>query len=384
MPPSTPTLDLTRDLDSALRLGTAPEVIDQLLVQALDALSTLIPYDLATIMELEGDELRVRVARGSLDGPDVRRHRLRLEEYPSVREVMDRGYARAFDEHDHDHEAGDGDPFDGVLDLPHGHCCMVVPLKAGPGALGVMTVDSAVCGGYPESVVKLADAFGKLLALSLNYGEQSALLSRLKEQLEVQNRILRERLEGESDACRAIEASRSPSMIQLARLAKQVAPTDTPVLVTGETGTGKEVLANALHRWSLRADRPLVSINCAALPGGLIESELFGHVKGAFSGATSSRIGRFQAANGGTLFLDEVGEIPIDLQAKLLRVLQEGCFEPVGSDRTVRVDVRIIAATNVDLLRAVEERRFREDLYYRLAVFRSISPLCASAPTTSR
>jgi transcriptional regulator with GAF, ATPase, and Fis domain len=129
------------------------------------------------------------------------------------------------------------------------------------------------------------------------------------------------------------------------------------------------VLATAIHGWSRRANRPLVSINCAALPEGLAESEFFGHVRGAFTGATGTRIGRFQAANGGTLFLDEVGQIPVSLQGKLLRALQEGCFEPVGSDRTVRVDVRIVAATNLDLQAACARGAFREDLYYRLAVF---------------
>jgi transcriptional regulator with GAF, ATPase, and Fis domain len=140
-------------------------------------------------------------------------------------------------------------------------------------------------------------------------------------------------------------------------------------LITGETGTGKEVLANAIHGWSKRSDQPIVGINCAALPANLIESELFGHVKGAFSGATKARMGRFQAANGGTLFLDEIGELPLDLQPKFLRALQEGRFEPVGSDRTVRVDVRIVAATNQDLLSAMANGRFRDDLYYRIAVF---------------
>jgi transcriptional regulator with GAF, ATPase, and Fis domain len=142
------------------------------------------------------------------------------------------------------------------------------------------------------------------------------------------------------------------------------------VLITGETGSGKEVLANAIHAWSPRGDEPFVTLNCAAIPENLVESELFGYVRGAFSGATADRAGRFLAAHGGTLFLDEIGDMPLSVQAKLLRVLQqEGAFEPVGADRTVRVDVRIIAATHVDLEAAVAARRLREDLYFRIAVF---------------
>ena len=232
-----------------------------------------------------------------------------------------------------------------------------------------MTLDRSECGAYSPAVLDLAQVFGRSLGLALNYGRQSQLLLRLSEQLGEQNRLLSERVEGRADACRLIESCRSQPMAQVAHLARQVAGADTPVLITGATGTGKEVLASAIHGWSARAARPLVSVNCAALPEALIESELFGHVPGAFSGATGSRMGRFQAANGGTLFLDEVGEIPTALQAKLLRVLQDGTFQPVGSDRTVRVDVRVIAATNADLAAAVRERRFREDLYYRLAVF---------------
>jgi formate hydrogenlyase transcriptional activator len=148
-----------------------------------------------------------------------------------------------------------------------------------------------------------------------------------------------------------------------------VAPTDSTVLIEGETGTGKELIAHAIHTNSRRRGRPFVKLNCAAIPLGLLESELFGHEKGAFTGAVAQKIGRFEAANGGTLFLDEIGDIPLELQAKLLRVLQEQEFERLGSTITHRVDVRVVAATNQDLTRLVAERKFRMDLYYRINVF---------------
>jgi DNA-binding NtrC family response regulator len=163
---------------------------------------------------------------------------------------------------------------------------------------------------------------------------------------------------GESSALRAV----------LNRI-RVVAPTDSTVLILGETGTGKEVIAQEIHRQSNRKDKPLIRVNCASIPKELYESEFFGHVKGAFTGAFKDRIGRFESANGGTLFLDEIGEIPLHLQSKLLRALQEKQYERVGDDRTRRVDVRIIAATNRDLMEEVANCRFREDLYYRLNVF---------------
>lgn len=161
---------------------------------------------------------------------------------------------------------------------------------------------------------------------------------------------------------------KSAEMQQVFDIANKLAASDATVLITGESGTGKELVARTVHDLSPRAAGPFVPVNCGAIPEELLESELFGHIRGAFTGATNSRQGRFQLAHGGTLFLDEIGEMSPKLQVKLLRVLQEREFEPVGSDRSVRVDVRVIAATNRDLFSAVKERKFREDLFYRLNV----------------
>lgn len=198
---------------------------------------------------------------------------------------------------------------------------------------------------------------------------QSAFLEikRLKDRLEQENIYLREEIELRHRHEEII--GQSQPILEMLNQAEQVAETDSTVLILGETGTGKELLADAIHRFSPRCDRSMIKVNCAALPATLIESELFGREKGAFTGAMSRQIGRFEIADGSTLFLDEVGEMPLEVQAKLLRVLQEGQFERLGNPRTIKVDVRIIASTNRDLAKSVREGRFREDLYYRLNVF---------------
>jgi formate hydrogenlyase transcriptional activator len=198
---------------------------------------------------------------------------------------------------------------------------------------------------------------------ALDYEE----IKRLKEQLQVENRLLQDDIVQRSIYEEIVGSS--TSLLNILAIVEKVAPTDSTVLVTGETGTGKELVAHAIHRRSPRSERALITVNCAALPAELIASELFGHEKGSFTGAAQQRIGRFEAANGGTLFLDEIGELSPQMQIALLRVLQEKEFERVGGNKPIRTDVRVIAATNRDLRREVAEGRFRMDLYYRLNVF---------------
>lgn len=193
------------------------------------------------------------------------------------------------------------------------------------------------------------------------------LMEREKNRLEQQNIYLQEEIKQVHNFEEIV--GRSPALLSVLEDVGRVSKTDATVLITGETGTGKELIARAIHSNSPRRDKPLIKINCAALPSGLVESELFGHERGAFSGAISKRVGRFELAHGGTIFLDEIGEIPLEVQAKLLRVLQEHEFDRVGGAAPIKVDVRVIAATNRDLASAMRERTFREDLFYRLNVF---------------
>jgi transcriptional regulator with GAF, ATPase, and Fis domain len=189
----------------------------------------------------------------------------------------------------------------------------------------------------------------------------------MKEKIEAENIYFRRENKMKHQSEKII--GQSDGLKYLLYRAQQVAPADTTILILGETGTGKELIAAAIHNMSLRKEKPLITVNCAALPGNLIESELFGREKGAFTGADSRRLGRFEVANGSTLCLDEIGELPLDLQGKLLRVIQHGEFERLGSSHTIKVDVRIMETTNRNLEEEVRKGRFRQDLYYRLNVF---------------
>ena len=210
----------------------------------------------------------------------------------------------------------------------------------------------------------------RLMGVSIDISERKGRMNEieeLKRRLENENLYLREELRTEQGFEEIVGESKAIKAVAI--MVKQVAATDANVLIFGETGTGKGLVANAIHQLSERKDRLLITVNCAALPHNLIESELFGREKGAFTGAYARQAGRFEVADGGTIFLDEIGEMPLELQSKLLRVLQEGEFERLGSASTVKVDVRVIAATSRNLRQEVSARRFREDLFYRLNVF---------------
>jgi formate hydrogenlyase transcriptional activator len=240
------------------------------------------------------------------------------------------------------------------------------PLVFAGNSIGTITVGSTTSGQFSEADEVFLRDVANQVALAVANMQQFEEIAALKARLQAENQYLQEEIRGEHNYAEIVGAS--AALREVLRQVEQVAPTDSTVLVSGETGTGKELVARAIHDRSRRKDRPLVKVNCGAISAGLVESELFGHVKGAFTGALGNREGRFKLADGGTIFLDEVSELPLEAQVKLLRVLQEQEFEPVGSSKTIKVDVRVIAATNRDLGAEVSAGRFRQDLFYRLNV----------------
>ncbi len=242
-----------------------------------------------------------------------------------------------------------------------------VPLVSRDRALGVLAVASREENAFDQEEVAFLLQVARQVAIAvenaLAYGE----IADLKDKLAQEKLYLEEEIRGEMDFEGIV--GQSSALRHVLNLVDTVAPSDSTVLLLGETGTGKELIARAIHERSRRKDRTFVKLNCAAIPTGLLESELFGHERGAFTGAISQKIGRLELADQGSLFLDEVGDIPLDIQPKLLRALQEREFERLGSTRTKKVDIRLVAATNRDLERMIEDREFRSDLYYRLNVF---------------
>lgn len=254
------------------------------------------------------------------------------------------------------------------------HSHLSIPLRIGGNIIGAIAFAAfRETRAWPADLIARLKLVGEVFAQAIaRKREQEKLLSAMAE-----IKVLKERLERENAYLRDAAQIRppqgivgkSPRFLSVLEEIEQVAKTDSTVLLLGETGCGKEVLAQAIHNASSRKDHPMIKVNCAALPASLIESELFGREKGAFTGALARQAGRFEIADGSTIFLDEVGELPLELQPKLLRVLQEGEFERLGGSRTIKVDARVIAATNRPLAQAVSEGRFREDLFYRLDVF---------------
>ncbi|GMM84415.1 nitric oxide reductase transcriptional regulator NorR [Pseudoalteromonas sp. MTN2-4] len=262
------------------------------------------------------------------------------------------------------------DPYDGLLIAQEGdipvHACMGFPIKHQEQLLGVITVDSLNAGTFED----YASSFLQMVNEALSRHVSAILLTQdLLTKAQQGSHLITELSKGQYEM-----VGQSLAMKQLQRDIQLVAGSDFTTLITGETGTGKELVAHSLHNQSLRASKVFVQVNCASLPETLAESELFGYRKGAFTGANSHRDGKFLLADGGTIFLDEIGELPLNTQSKLLRVLQSGEIQPVGADKTQSVDVRVIAATNRNLLEEVEAGRFRADLYHRLSVFPIIVP----------
>ncbi|MCA1851172.1 MAG: sigma 54-interacting transcriptional regulator, partial [Beggiatoa sp.] len=255
-------------------------------------------------------------------------------------------------------------------------CCL--PLITPSRILGTLNLASLRDGNFSENDADLLSQVASQIAIALENALAFREIDELKNQLAKEKLYLEDEIRTEYNFEEII--GESTALKRILNQVETVAPTDSTVLILGETGTGKELIARAIHNLSGRHERTFIKMNCATIPTGLLESELFGHERGAFTGAIAQKIGRFELAHQGTLFLDEVGDIPLEMQAKLLRVLQEQEFERLGSPRTLRVNVRLVAATNRDLARMVADRGFRSDLYYRLNVFPITAPPLRERP----
>ena len=345
-------LDLSRSLSSNDRF-------ERLLATVRQA----IPCDAVVLLAKQGDLLKPLAQQGLT--PDSMGRRFEIDSHPRFQHICRSHNALRF--------AADcelPDPYDGLLltddhDLPI-HACMGLPLMFEDTLIGVLTLDSLTPGEFDDIPERTLEIIAAMAAASLNTALTLALLERNSARAEALVNELTRPLPHQQQVD---IIGQSLPIQQLKTDIQTVAQSDLTVLILGETGTGKELVAQSIHQQSRRHEGPLVYINCAALPENLIESELFGHVRGSFTGATQNRTGKFLLADGGTLFLDEIGELPLALQSKLLRALQSGEIQTLGEDTPRTVDVRVVAATNRNLADEVRDNRFRADLYHRLSVY---------------
>ncbi|NID16369.1 nitric oxide reductase transcriptional regulator NorR [Luteibacter yeojuensis] len=328
----------------------------------LDALRRLLPCDAIALLRLEGGELLPLAVDGLSD--DTLGRRFKVADHPRFAALLANPEPTLFPA-----DSPLPDPYDGLVDKAPRldvHDCMGCSLQVDGKPWGLLTLDALEAGRFNAQDLATLRAFSSLAAATVSAAERMHVLQRAAE---------REHTRAESYRAAAGQSAtrtllgRSAAMRRLLDDIATVAPSDLTVLIRGETGVGKELVAQAIHAASSRADRPLIAVNCAALPENLLESELFGHVRGAFSGATGDRQGKFELADHGTLFLDEVADLSLSAQAALLRVMQSGQLQRVGSDREHRVDVRIIAASNRDLADEVRAGRCRADFYHRISVY---------------
>ena len=328
----------------------------------LGALRALLPCDAAALLRLDGDCL-VPLAVDGLS-TDTLGRRFRVSEHPRFEALLANPHPTRF--------ATDSDlpdPYDGLVegldDHLEVHDCMGCPLFVDERPWGLLTLDSLDPGRFEPIDLSALQAFASLAAATVSAAERIERLA-LKAEDEHRRAEVYRQASGHQHRDMVGQSKAHKRLVEEINL---VGSSDLTVLITGETGVGKELVAQAIHAASKRAEQPMISLNCAALPDTLVESELFGHVRGAFTGATGDRRGKFELADGGTLFLDEVGELSLTVQAKLLRVLQSGQLQRLGSDKEHRVDVRLIAATNRDLAEEVRNGRYRADFYHRLSVY---------------
>jgi len=330
----------------------------------LESLQRAIPYDAAALLRIEGDALTVMASKGLVE--DIRERRFKRSEHPRLDIICSSKTPVRFSTDSHFPDPYDGFLADEALSDSRIHSCLGCPLFADDTLIGALTADAVDPLAFEMLDLQFIRAVGALAGAEMHTTD---LMKALEVSAEKMGLITQ-------DLMRAVHQGRGDGMIGTSRVMQHlrreidlVAPSDFSILVTGETGVGKELVAGAIHAGSRRSNSPMLYVNCASLPETLAESELFGHVRGAFTGAVSDRTGKFELADEGTLFLDEVGELPLSVQPKLLRVLQEGEVEKIGSGKIRKTNVRLIAATNRSLESEVKAGRFRADLFHRLNVY---------------